>query len=71
MKVKAFKGLFIFLVLALITFLSANILIGGSIVTIESKGKAWAESEGGTIRYGCDNSDNVTCTITIDTCPDN
>ncbi len=34
-------------------------------IVIESTGRAWATSKGDLIKYGCDNSDNTKCTITI------
>jgi hypothetical protein len=53
-----------------LSFLSLGVLNAGGSVEIKSKGKAWAKSEGNVVSYGCDNSDEVTCTITI-ILPDN
>jgi hypothetical protein len=60
------KHVVLFLVLLVsLSFLSLGILNAGGSVEVKSKGKAWAESDGSVIRYGCDNTDEVTCTITI------
>jgi len=49
-----------------VTVLSVNFLIGADKVTISSKGKAKATVENGVAHFECDNSDNITCTITIE-----
>ena len=48
----------------MVTIFSLNLL--ATKIVIQSTGKASAKQEGKTIiSYGCDNSDNVKCTITI------
>jgi hypothetical protein len=59
------KKMVLIIILAAITLLSVNYLIGASTVTVTSKGKAWAKVDHGVATFGCDNSDSVTCTITI------
>ncbi len=56
-----------FIVIALIiliSFVSFSVLTEG-VITISSKGKAHAESDGTTVRFWCDNTDTITCTIEI------
>jgi hypothetical protein len=53
------------ILLTVFSFITIYTLDAAGSVVIKSKGKAWVVSYQNQIKYGCDNSDEVVCTITI------
>jgi len=56
--------------LLIVTFISVAILESTTVI-VSSKGKAWAVQYNGVTKFGCDNTDDVDCTITINSETDN